>query len=142
MARRLPIFLLLAILGCRIPNDREDLKLLDENKIRLNYPDLYLRARSQSNLALEAFYADHWGDLEQAAKSLEQTAGLLPKSAGAPSEPQITEQLRADAVKLAEASKAKDVRVSNETLQRIQFNIRSLRPMVKDGASDGKAPNE
>ena len=123
---------LLAAVGCRVPPDREDLKLFDEKRAPLGYADLYLRARSQSNLALEAFYTDNWLDLDEAAKGLEQTARFLPKALDTPADIRIAEQLRADAARLGEAARAKDVRVANEVLQRIQFNIRTLRPAMKE----------
>ena len=38
------------------------------------------------------------------------------------------EALQADAAKLGDAARARNVRAANEALQRIQFNIRALRP--------------
>ncbi|MEI7686990.1 MAG: hypothetical protein WCL32_18375 [Planctomycetota bacterium] len=130
MARLLGVLALVVVIavGCRVPPDREDLKLFDEKKTRFAYADLYLRARSQANLALEAFYADSWPDLDEAAKGLEQTARFLPKATDTPTDARPAEQLQADALRLGEAARAKDVRVANEVLQRIQFNIRTLRP--------------
>lgn len=132
MARWLVLLLAVAFLsGCRMAGDREDLKLFDEKKPILNYPELYLRARSQASLALEAFYVDSWTDLDDAAKALEQTARFLPKANDSPGDPGLCEKLQADAVRLGEAARAKDVRVANEVLQRIQFDIRTLRPKDK-----------
>ncbi len=124
---------LFALAGCRVPPDREDLKLFDEKRAPIGYADLYLRARSQASLALEAFYTDNWPDLDDAAKALEQTSRFLPKAADTPADARAAEQLRADAARLGEAARAKDVRVANEVLQRIQFNIRTLRPAMKEG---------
>jgi hypothetical protein len=132
MRRWLGACALIAILGCRVTPDRDDLKPFDEKRPLLNYPELYSRARSQANLALEAFYADAWADLDEAAKALQQTARFLPKAIDTPADAAIAEKLRADAERLGEAARAKDVRVANEVMQRIQFNIRVLRPTLKN----------
>lgn len=132
MRRWLVGFALLALVGCRVPPDREDLKLFDEKRAPVGYADLYLRARSQSNLALDAYYTDSWIDLDDAAKGLEQTARFLPKATDTPADARAAEQLRADAARLGDAARAKDVRVANEVLQRIQFNIRTLRPKMTE----------
>jgi hypothetical protein len=128
MGRWLALWCVCFIVGCRVPPDREDLKLFDEKRPPLGYAELYLRARSQANLALEAFYTDSWADLDDAAKALEQTARFLPKAADSPADAVLAEKLRADAARLGESARASDVRVANEVLQRIQFNIRTLRP--------------
>jgi hypothetical protein len=132
---RLP-FLLCAVLlaaGCRLTPEREAaLKPLPEG-LALSYADLLIRARTQATAALEAFYVDHWVELEEAAAGLEQTARLMPKAVPMPAVlkdrvgPEA-EQLRQDAVKLGEAARARDVRAANETLQRINLHIRDLRP--------------
>src|SRR5687767_12278721 len=122
----------LLLLGCRLPPDRDDLKPLDENLPVPNYPELYLRARSQATMALEAFYADAWVDLDASAKALEQTARFLPKSREIP--PALNDalakdaqELNQDAARLGEAARARDVRSASDLLQRIQFSIRALR---------------
>lgn len=134
---RWPVVAMVVVLvvGCRVPPDRDDLKLFDEKRPIVNYPELYLRARSQSNLALEAFYTDSWLDLDEAAKALEQTARFLPKAPDSPADIRTSEQLQADATRLGEAARAKDIRVANEVLQRIQYNIRTLRPKEKDAGA-------
>ena len=121
--------------GCRLPADPADLKPLDETLPIPNYPELYLRARSQATLALEAFYADGWADLDAAAKALEQTARFLPKSREVPAAlgaglAKDADLLHKDAVQLGDAARAKDARTASDVLQRIQFNIRSLRPRL------------
>lgn len=125
----------LCLLGCRLPPDRDDLKLLDDRQPLPDYAELYLRSRSQASLALEAFYADDWNELEASAKALEQTARFLPKSRDVPAPlagglTKDSGQLQADAVLLGEAARAKNVRAANEVLQRIQFNVRALRPRL------------
>jgi hypothetical protein len=131
MKRVLPIFLLCA--GCALPPEREALRPLPEAAPPLTYPELFTRARLQAAAAMEAFYADNWLELEQTAQVLEQTARHLPKAAEQPANVKKTlaedsEALRHQATKLAEAARAKNVQSTNETLQRIQLAIRTLRP--------------
>lgn len=125
-------FLLALVVGCRLPPDRDDLKLLDEGRPPIGYADTYLRARSQAGLALEAFYADAWADLDAAAKALEQTSRFLPLAKDIPANlaeslPRDAEELRKNAVALGEAARAKDVRAANGALQKLQFDLRSVR---------------
>src|SRR4051812_17875948 len=110
--------LVLVLLGCRLPPDREDLKLLDISVPIPAYPELYLRTRSQATLALEAFYRDAWDELDQAARALEQTARFLPKSAEIPTAladelGRESGRLQADAVLLGEAARTQSVRAAN-----------------------------
>jgi hypothetical protein len=103
-------FLILA--GCRIV-EREGMAPLPENAPPLSYAEMIVRVRGQAGAAQDAFYIDSWLDLEQAAQRLEQTARLLPKATEIPAglkpklEPEAN-QLRQDAVKLAEAARSKN----------------------------------
>ena len=129
--------LVLLVVGCRLPPDREDLKLLDERRPLPEFADLYLRARSQATLALEAFYTDSWKELDDAARAIEQTARFLPKSKDIPANQATTvsrdaDKLLAEAKALGDAARAKNVQAANETMQRIQMDIRALRPRVTD----------
>src|SRR5688572_27786979 len=104
--------------GCRLPPDPADLKPLDETLPIPDYQQLYVRARSQATLALEAFYADAWAELDAAAKALEQTARFLPKAREVPTVhiptlPKDAERLQKEAAQLGEAARAKDVRVAS-----------------------------
>ncbi len=122
---------LVVVAGCRLP-ERETLRALPENGPGYRYAELIARARSQATIALEAFYVDNWLDLEDASASLEQTARFLAKGSEIPAVLQDrvgpeADQLRRDAIKLGEASRKRDARAVNETLQRINLRIRELR---------------
>lgn len=125
--RRSLLLGVLLLVGCRLPPDIDALKPLDDKKAPPpTYGELYERARNQSNAALERFYADDWADLIDLAKGLEQTAKWMPTVKGVAADG--AEALQADAAKLGDAARARNVRAANEALQRIQFNIRALRP--------------
>jgi hypothetical protein len=116
--------------------EREGRLPLPENAPPLAYGEMIHRARGQAGAALDAFYIDNWTELEQAAQRLEQSARLLPKTTHIPDafknkvEPEADE-LRKDALKLAEAARAKNASTANDTMQRINQRIRQLRPMEK-----------
>src|SRR5262245_15406925 len=86
MKRRLMIgFVLAAALGCQLPPDQQDTyRPLREHGPRLNFDDLVSRARRQADLALAASYNDNWGELQDLAIALRQTADLLPSAADVP----------------------------------------------------------
>jgi hypothetical protein len=139
--RRLLVCVLLMLAGCRLPPDRSDLKLLDEKLPVPEYADLYLRARSQATLALEAFYTDSWKELDDAAKAIEQTARLLPKSKEIPTSRVASVgpdsgKLEADAKTLGDAARAKNVDAANAAMQRIQYAVRALRPRITQGPDE------
>jgi hypothetical protein len=123
---------LLALAGCRLPGEHLPVPPLPEDSQPLPYAELLSRARMQAASANESFYIDRWGELDDAAKGLEQTARFLPKATEVPdrlktSLPKEAEALRQEAVKLREAAKARDVKQSNEVLQRINLKVRELR---------------
>ena|SRR5438067_1673114 len=94
MKRRVLMGLVLAAaLGCQLPAEQEPYRPLREHGPRPKYDELVARARRQADLALEASYGNNWGDLQDVAKALEQTAQLLP---GAPDGP---EPARAETVR-------------------------------------------
>jgi hypothetical protein len=134
----------LALVSCRMPADREDLKLLPADRPVPDYSEIYLRTRSQATIALEAFYADQWKELGDAARALEQSATFLPMSGAIPADraPVVkatAEKLLAESKRLGEAATKKDVTAANETMQRIQLDIRTLRPRINgDDPVDGK----
>jgi len=86
MKRTLMIpFVLAFAVGCQLPPDQQDTyRPLREHGQRLNFDDLVFRARRQADLALTASYNDNWGDLQDLASALQQTAELLPKAPEAP----------------------------------------------------------
>lgn len=127
----LSAFLLLLAAGCASPENR-GAKLLDEVEPKFTYRQLYVRARAQSNIALEAFYSDSWIELEDSAKAIEQAARLMPKSEEIPIHvkdrlPKDSEALRQDALLLAESARTKNAKSANEIMQRMQLTIRELK---------------
>src|SRR5260370_26850304 len=85
MHRIMPLgFVMVLTLGCASVAEREALKPLPEDSPPPPYGDMLTRARTQANLANDAFYVNNWTDMEEAAKGLEQTARLLPKATDVP----------------------------------------------------------
>jgi hypothetical protein len=79
MSRRvLTGFVLAAALGCQLPPEQDAYRPLREHGRRASYEELAARARRQADVATEAFYGNNWGDLQDVARALEQTARLLP----------------------------------------------------------------
>jgi hypothetical protein len=106
---------------------------LPENGPPEAYNDLITRARLQATAANESFYVNNWVDLEDAAKGLEQTARYLPKASEVPAQhkdklPTEADSLTKNAVQLREAAKGHDVKQATELLQRINLQVRELRP--------------
>jgi hypothetical protein len=129
----LPCVLILALAGCALPPERQALQPLPENGPPQPFVDLVGRARTQASVANEAFYVNNWVDLEDAAKALELTARALIKAKDIPDQHKDKLVLEAgdlgqDAVVLRDAAKAKEVKQTNEALQRINLKIRELRP--------------
>lgn len=145
MRRRLLLGLALgAALGCQLPPDQEPLRPLREHGPKLRYDEMVLRVRRQADLALEASYNDNWGDLEDLAKALEQTAQFLPTAPQAPDVKkderfrQRTGELSSAAGKLSAASremsrlegpaKAKKLKEIEGLLLSISKTVRRLGP--------------
>lgn len=129
----LPGVFLLLLTGCQMPPERLPLMPLPEEGAPLSFADLVARARAQAMTGTEAFYVNRWGDLEDAARGLEQTARFLTKATEVPARHRDTLPVQAgdlgkEAMKLREASKAKDVKTANELLQRLHLKVRELRP--------------
>ena len=134
MSRAILVGLFLFFLaGCQLPPEQVPLKPLPQDGPPQGYADLVNRARVQAGAANEAFYVNKWADLEDVAKSLEQTATYLSKAPDVPARhkgllPAETADLTKDAKLLGDAAKAQDVKQANEILQRIHFKVRELRP--------------
>jgi hypothetical protein len=131
-ARSLALFLFLLLFGCQLPGERVPLRTLPEDGPPLPYAELLTRARFQATNATEAFYLNKWGDLEESAKGLIQTARFLEKATDVPAKhkdtlPVVAGDLRKEAANLQEAAKAQDVKKSGDILQRIHLKIRELR---------------
>jgi hypothetical protein len=127
------VLFFLALVGCQLPPERVPLKPLPDDGPPQSYADLVNRARAQATAANEAFYINHWPDLEDAAKGLEVTARFLGKAADIPAKhkdslPTEAGDLSKEALRLREAAKAHDARQTTETLQRINLKVRELRP--------------
>jgi hypothetical protein len=139
----IPVLLVfLSLVSCRLPADREDLKLLPADLPVPEYSEIYIRARSQATIALEAFYGDSWKELGDAARALEQSATFLPMSAAIPADraplvKKTAEKLLAESKSLGEAASAKNVEAANQAMQRIQLDIRNLRPRINGDPVDG-----
>ena len=130
-ALRSGVFLLLVV-GCQLPPERLPLMPLPEDGPPLSYADTITRARAQAMAGTEAFYVNRWGDLEDAARGLEQTARFLLKAGDVPVRHRDSLAVKAgdlgkDALKLRESAKARDVKTANELLQRIHLTLRELR---------------
>jgi hypothetical protein len=123
---------LVATAGCVVPPERLPLRPLPEDNPPLTYADVVSRARSLASAANEAFYVNNWIDLEDSARGLDQMARFLAKATEVPARHKDTLAVEAgdlgkEAAKLLEGIKAKDVKLVNETLQRLNLKVRELR---------------
>src|SRR5438067_8707942 len=124
--------LLLMLAACQAPPERAALTPLPEDSPPLPYAELLTRARYQATLATEAFYVDKWPEVEDAARGLEQTARFLPKAQDVPPKqkdalPVVSGDLSKEAGRLLEAARSKDVKQTNDALQRVQLVVHELR---------------
>jgi hypothetical protein len=132
MKRFLPCGVLVLVLGCAAPAERVPLRPLPETGQVLPYPELLTRIRAQANAANEAFYLDHWNDLEDMAKGIEQTSRFLAKAEEVPEKNRkilkdVTGELSKSAQKLRDAAAAHNVKETTDALQRIIAKVRDLR---------------
>lgn len=126
--------LLTFALGCQTAQQqqRPAVAPLPENSAPLPFAELASRARSQAMTALEAYYVDHWTEVEDAARGLEQTARFLHRATNVPPIRQGDLSLRADTLadaarQLREAAQKKAGEQVNGVLQRINAMVRELR---------------
>ena len=129
--------LLLSVLGCVAPAERVSLQPLPENGQVLPYDDLLKRVRHQAIAATEAFYLNNWGDLEDMAKGIDQTARFLAKAQEVPAKnkdilTEVTGDLSKSAKKLKEAAAAKNEKDTRDALQEINFKVRLLTTKIGD----------
>jgi len=127
----LPAVLLLSLSACQAPPERLPPELPEAVAPR-PYAELLTRARSQAKVATEAFYLDKWGDLEDAARGLEQTARYLTKADEVPAKHKavltsMSEELTKEAVHLREAANRKNVNDANAVLTRVNLKVRSMK---------------
>lgn len=133
MTRSLLTGLVLAsLLGCRAAAERAVVQPLPDDAPPQPFTDLLARARLQAMAANEAFYVDQWSDMDDAARSLEQSARFLHQAKEVPANRKASLDSRADqlgvqAAQLRTAAKNRDVTQTNATLQRIHMIVRELR---------------
>jgi hypothetical protein len=133
VARSLLTGLVLASLfGCRAAAERAVIQPLPDDAPPQAFIDLLSRARLQAMAANEAFYIDQWNDIDDAARSLDQSARFLHQAKDVPTNRKASLDSRADqlavqATQLRTAAKNRDVPQTNATLQRIHMIIRELR---------------
>jgi hypothetical protein len=119
-------------LGCAVPAERMPLQPLPENGQVLPYAELLTRVRSQSRAALGAYYLDHWAEVEDLAKGMEQTARFLSKAEDIPKTKkdvltEVSGDLAKNAKRLREAAAAKNAKDTSAALQQIYEKVRELR---------------
>jgi hypothetical protein len=83
-------------------------------------------------VATEAFYVNHWTDLEEAARGLEQSGRFLAKADDVPANrrdalPSVASDLAKESIKLREAANSQNEKETTASLQRIHLMIRELR---------------
>jgi hypothetical protein len=122
----------LALAGCQAPPERVPLQRLPDNGPPLPYAELLTRARALATAATESFYVNHWAEIEDSARSLEQTARYLAKAEDVPANrkdllPRTSSDLALEAAKLREAASTQNEKEVNNSLQRIHLMVRELR---------------
>ncbi len=122
----------LLALGCTVPAERVPLRPLPENGQVLPLTDLLARVRAQASAANDAFYLDHWNELEDMAKGIEQTSRFLSKAQEVPQKnkavlTEVTADLVKNANKLRQAALARNVKDTTDALQQINLKVRQLR---------------
>jgi hypothetical protein len=124
--------LVLFLGSCQVPPERVPLQRLPENGPPLPYAELLTRARGQATVATEAFYVNHWTEMEDAARALEQTARFLARAEDVPANrkeqlPAASSDLSKEAMKLQQAATSQNVEAATTALQRIHVMVRELR---------------
>ena len=125
-------FLVMVVAGCTPAPERVPPKMLPENSPPLAYAELFTRARQQVNAANDAFYVNSWGELEENARGLEQTASFLAKAVDVPDRHKDTlavlaNDLGKEAANLRKAAETHEVEKTTESLRRIQLKVREMR---------------
>jgi len=128
----LPGVVFLTLVGCQVPQDRLPPELPEAVGPR-PYAELLTRARAQARVATEVYYLNRWGDLEDAARGLEQTARYLAKAEEVPAARRqalvsLSNDLAKEAGLLRKASQQKDEKETTAVLTRINYKVRELRP--------------
>ena len=123
---------LMAIGGCQAIQESQNLVPLPENSPPQPYRDLVVRARFQARAANESFYANKWTELEETAKVLGQTAGMVGKATGVPVAREkdivtVSGQLAQQANTLRSLAAARDEKGVNACMQQINSLVREMR---------------
>jgi hypothetical protein len=123
---------LMAIGGCQAIQESQNLVPLPENSPPQPYRDLVVRARFQASAANESFYANKWTELEETAKVLGQTAGMVGKATGVPVAREkdivtVSGQLAQQANTLRSLAAARDEKGVNACMQQINSLVREMR---------------
>jgi hypothetical protein len=132
MKRFLLFIVLVPSLGCAVPADRMPLPALPENALPMPYAELLTRLRAQARSANDSFYLDRWGEVEDFAKGIEQTARFLAKATDVPAKNkdilnEVTGDLAKNALKLRDAAVAKNEDATIAALKLIRRNLQQLR---------------
>ncbi len=126
-------YLCLLVTGCQSVSEKAaSIQPLADNAPVPPYQDLLTRARNQSSFATESFFINNWAELEDAAKSLEQTSRMMPKAVDIPEAKKesvlaTSSELNREAIKLKEACRTKNEVDVNSLLQKITLKVRELR---------------
>lgn len=141
MKRILLSAMVLFLFGCVTPAERMSLQPLPETGQVLPYAELLTRVRAQASHANEAFYLDRWGDLEDMARGIEQTARFLSKAEEVPMNnkdalKEVTDDLAKNARKLKDAAAAKNEKDAQDALQQIVFKVRLLRTKIGEPSNE------
>jgi hypothetical protein len=121
------------LLSCQVPGERVAMPpMLPEKVTPLPYAQLLQRAKALVAKANDAFYVDNWGELEDAARALEQTAQYLAKADDVPAKHKDTlAELSRDFGQLSkalrEAAMAKDVKKTTAVMAKLQVKVREMR---------------
>jgi hypothetical protein len=123
---------LVALVGCRSAAERAVVQPLPDDAPPMTYADVLARARLQAMSANESFYIDDWSGLDDAARSLQQSARFLHQSKEVPADRKAALDSRADvlgqqAALLRTAAQQRNEVEANATLQRIHMLVRELR---------------
>lgn len=120
------------VVGCALPPERQPVKALPDDGTPLTYADLVRRAGDQAIFATESLHIDRWADIEETGKDLAKTALLLTKATDVPARQRDKLAIHAsdlgkEAESLQEAAKARNVKLANDSLQRLNLKVRELR---------------
>jgi hypothetical protein len=134
---------LLLLSGCQSLADQEALRPLPEAGPKPTYTDLLLRARRQSDIAMDRAFRNLWMEVEDASRALEQTVKLIPTAQELPEKKPEMQKLWAelavdakrleavarDIPPLTGADRKKKQDEVDQLLLRLSRNVRTLRAL-------------